>query len=505
VSFCWGSDDAGQSSRQATITSDALPALAILGTPFDHPFTAEPADVGLWSVTSGALPPGLELDPSSGRLHGTPTTSGTYAFRASVDGVLLVDVFDPAVTTQDVTITVAAAPMITGIDDVTITEGSSTDALDFLVGDHDTHYDDLTVTATSADQDLVADEDLMLTGTLMSRSLTATPVPGATGTTTVTVTVTDPQGLSASTSFELTVVAPSSSVGGTVRTTGGDPVAGALVAAYADTDGFWPTAFATTSPTGTWTLIGLPVGTYRFAFVPSSGAGLLASWHGPSDTRAAALPVTVPTTGTLDGIDGTLSAAATISGTVTGPDGQPVEGATVRAYAESDAWFPTSGAATGPDGAYELTLPAGTYRIHVTPAASSALRPSWIGGDTRIAATAHPLAEEESRAGVDATLAATTSVTGTVVDEAGDPVAGTTVAAWRPGAFLPSAETTTDADGTYQLVGVAPGDHLISFSPPPATGLATTWWNQSPTRSGATTVAIDVDAPTTGIDATLAP
>jgi hypothetical protein len=33
-----------------------------------------------WSVSGGALPPGLSLDPASGMISGTPTTRGTYSF-----------------------------------------------------------------------------------------------------------------------------------------------------------------------------------------------------------------------------------------------------------------------------------------------------------------------------------------------------------------------------------------------------------------------------------------
>ncbi len=37
-----------------------------------------------WSVASGALPPGLGLDPSTGAITGTPTAVGSYPFTVSV-------------------------------------------------------------------------------------------------------------------------------------------------------------------------------------------------------------------------------------------------------------------------------------------------------------------------------------------------------------------------------------------------------------------------------------
>jgi hypothetical protein len=37
-----------------------------------------------WSITSGSLPPGLNLDPTSGLISGTPTMTGTYPFTVQV-------------------------------------------------------------------------------------------------------------------------------------------------------------------------------------------------------------------------------------------------------------------------------------------------------------------------------------------------------------------------------------------------------------------------------------
>lgn len=45
---------------------------------FDFPAVLPSAAV--WSLTSGALPPGLSLNPLTGQLTGTPTSSGTFSF-----------------------------------------------------------------------------------------------------------------------------------------------------------------------------------------------------------------------------------------------------------------------------------------------------------------------------------------------------------------------------------------------------------------------------------------
>jgi hypothetical protein len=62
-----------------------------------------------WSVSSGALPPGLSLNVQTGAVTGTPTQSGAFAFTAKVT-----DTATPVNTaTQALTITIIAPPSIT--------------------------------------------------------------------------------------------------------------------------------------------------------------------------------------------------------------------------------------------------------------------------------------------------------------------------------------------------------------------------------------------------------
>lgn len=55
------------------------------GVPYSHVF---PASGGIipytFAITSGALPPGINLDPSTGIASGTPTTPGNYSFTVTV-------------------------------------------------------------------------------------------------------------------------------------------------------------------------------------------------------------------------------------------------------------------------------------------------------------------------------------------------------------------------------------------------------------------------------------
>ena len=66
------------------VTSSSLPA-GTTGTPYS---TALTASGGLqpysWTIPAGALPPGLTLNPGTGVVSGTPTTTGLFSFTATV-------------------------------------------------------------------------------------------------------------------------------------------------------------------------------------------------------------------------------------------------------------------------------------------------------------------------------------------------------------------------------------------------------------------------------------
>ena len=81
-------------SQQFTITISPPPALSISTTSL-APGTVDALYAGAvatqggaaplaWSVTTGALPPGLVLNPANGKITGIPTTAGTFSFTVQV-------------------------------------------------------------------------------------------------------------------------------------------------------------------------------------------------------------------------------------------------------------------------------------------------------------------------------------------------------------------------------------------------------------------------------------
>ncbi len=111
----WGGDLTIQTSGvsgSTQLTVNAAPVVsttssptAIAGGPYSQNLTVTGGTAPLtWSVVSGALPPGLTLDPVTGVISGTPTTAGTSNFTVRVTDA------NGAFDDQDLSITVEPGP-----------------------------------------------------------------------------------------------------------------------------------------------------------------------------------------------------------------------------------------------------------------------------------------------------------------------------------------------------------------------------------------------------------
>ncbi len=111
------------------------------------------------------------------------------------------------------------APRITGLANQMVNQDTSTGALGFTVSDDESGAGAVTVTASSSDASIVAQDAIVLAGTGGSRSIELVPSEDATGSVNIAVTATDPQGLSSSLTFGLTVRAVEQSIAAFTTTT----------------------------------------------------------------------------------------------------------------------------------------------------------------------------------------------------------------------------------------------------------------------------------------------
>ena len=130
-------------------------------------------------------------------------------------------------------------PSITPIANQTFSEGGSTPALAFTVGDIETAVGSLTVTAASSNTSLIPLSNIVFSGSGAIRNVTITGEAGLSGNSQITVTVTDADGAIAQSIFQVTVDAvndlPSiTSIGN--RTINEDGVAASLPFTIGDTE-----------------------------------------------------------------------------------------------------------------------------------------------------------------------------------------------------------------------------------------------------------------------------
>jgi len=176
--------------------SMAAPGLLLTGSDAEgDPFTAV--------LAGGPLTGTLALSANGAFTYTPPLNyNGPVTFTyALTDGL---DSSAPALATIDVT-PVNDMPTLTALASLTVTVGTDIDPLPFTVGDIEDAAGALTLTATSSNHALLADNHIGVSGSGADRSLLLVPVPGQAGSTLITLTVHDSEGGTANRVFTLTV------------------------------------------------------------------------------------------------------------------------------------------------------------------------------------------------------------------------------------------------------------------------------------------------------------
>jgi hypothetical protein len=237
--------------------------------------------------------------------------------------------------------------------------------------------------------------------------------------------------------------APTSSVFGTVvDSVTGDPVSGASVDLSSWDNG--SNYSGSTGADGTFDFTGVVPGSFSIA-VNQSGYVDYQAPLGVYEYQADDL-----------GSIGLHAADATISGTVDDSDSNPIGGANVYAVLTTDDTV-SSFATTNPDGTYSLTgLEAGTYSVQAsTMTTIQQFQTSNVSsGATSTTNFVLPA------------LTAGGSISGTVRDVHGNPLAGICETAYDAAGDVVGVPSYlgTDPDGAYTVSGLSAGEYTILFS-----------------------------------------
>lgn len=103
-------------------------------------------------------------------------------------------------------------PRISGLTSQMVNQDTSTGALSFTVSDTESGGGAVSLTASSSNEAIVARDAILLTGSGTTRAVEVVPSEDATGSVNIAVMATDPQGLTNSVTFGVTVRAVEQSI-----------------------------------------------------------------------------------------------------------------------------------------------------------------------------------------------------------------------------------------------------------------------------------------------------
>jgi hypothetical protein len=350
--------------------------------------------------------------------------------------------------------------------------------------------------------------------------------------------------------MEMQVALPrSAAVTGRVRDLFGAPangvfVTGRQIVSGAETAASTPArVFTQTDGLGEYRLAGLPAGRYEIlaARVPpelrSQGATLedrLFGSRASLDVSTEASTLTLRAGDELPGVDFQIpvpsetcptgspqraapeAVASAVGGRVTGPSGEPLACAVVRVV--SDASVPA--AYTDSQGRYSIQgLRAGALVLEARKPGYLTLRYGQRRpGDAALPVT---LREGEEQMRVDIVLPRGSTISGTVLDEHGEPVEGLIVlaavvrrVAGRHTLISTEIPRPTDDRGRYRIIGLNPGSYVVAVrargilstaANEPSRGYAPVYYPGTTDVSAAARVTVDAGRDAEGLDVAFAP
>jgi 5-hydroxyisourate hydrolase-like protein (transthyretin family) len=303
------------------------------------------------------------------------------------------------------------------------------------------------------------------------------------------------------------ILAPGSTLSGSVTDAGGTGLDGIQVTAYVYNGNYydWYRSTATFAG-GTYSIGGLPAGQCRIEFSQWEGT-YATEWYNDTPYRNSASDIPVPALATVSNINASLVVAARIRGTVTGSNGvDHVQGINVTPYLKNGtSWEGLDGTTTEADGTYDLGgLPPGQYLVYFQDWQGIYAPEYYSNAPSQSAATEFNAAGGTTVSNINARLEAAGSIAGTVTGLGGTPAVGgmqVSVYRWSDGQWDWFDATWTDGAGAYEASGLPSGTYHISFEG--TASFAGEWYDNQPDQGSATDIVLGAAQHRTNINASL--
>lgn len=291
---------------------------------------------------------------------------------------------------------------------------------------------------------------------------------------------------------------PASITGTVVAADTGLPPAGACVDARSTADDSVVATSCIDAQTGAYSLDGLlEFSTYKIV-VRASPPYPAQMWLPGGPTTLEALLYTAPAV-----VDVTVPLAGTLTGTLTGSDGQPAANIPVSLYDPNLEYQCCGRTTTGADGRWTISgLYPGSYKV----AFDYCCELAWAVGRTSWGSANTFFVPQGGTTVVDDTLPARTSVGGTITDAwTGAPVEGVCITLWSDDPNAGGGRGgCSDQSGRYWATDITPGDYQVQFTDLQGR-YAPEFYDNVTDRASATVVSVPFGVQVMGIDAALTP
>jgi 5-hydroxyisourate hydrolase-like protein (transthyretin family) len=295
---------------------------------------------------------------------------------------------------------------------------------------------------------------------------------------------------------------------GTVTDASANPLRGTHVEVYQydqEEESWQSIAMNTTNFYGHYEVRGLNAGSYRVGFFDDD---YLPQYYDGAGTLESATDVEITAAQTSEGRDASLEMGATIEGTFTTADGQPVKDIWVQLYRNDDngEWQAIGGDKSNTSGHYAVTgLLSDSYRIAFVDWAAHYATQYYPDATSLSNASDISVTSGETLSDIDSTLAEGGKISGALTTQLGEPVADIEAQAYRQegNEWQKAGVSTTDSDGAYNLSGLSGGSYRIGFIDP-FNRYPTQYYPNASQLSDATDIALTMGQSSSEINSALA-